>query len=512
MIYLDNAATTMKKPPEVIQAVTDAMTHFGGVGRGAHDAAMDAGLSVFRTRQLIAELFHTEDSARVAFFPNITYALNAAIEGLYEPGMSLITTACAHNSVLRPLYRIAKRVDSEVVITPHDKTGHLIWDEYERMVREADPGLLVLTHASNVTGEIYPLADMIRVGHEQGHIVIVDAAQSAGIVDIDMPVLGIDVLCFTGHKSLYGPQGTGGMVCAPDVAPRSFAVGGSGVKSYDQIHPTEMPTCMEAGTLNAHGIAGLAAGVRYVQGFAHVDLDEGWIPREEEFADATTKGTEAVGTYVRLLRSEFLCRFHQQYRFRLLTRDDSMTSGERSEIPAGYEFAAPQVCVVGTYNEWYPWKYSRAGLEKVILDAQKPEEPGDAFSEGLNDEELGEWLVEELGKERDLEEETKDQNNTGIVALSFPGIDAALVADVLASEYGIATRAGAHCAPLMHKSLGTDAFGALRLSFSTFNTAEEMEQAARALAEILDEWDMSDVPEEDWLDVRAFRSVAYFGE
>ena len=262
MIYLDNAATTLHKPPQVGQAMLEALQTAGNPGRGAHEPTLHAARLVYGTREALAELFHAESPACIAFASNATQALNTAINGLIGPGDHVITTVCEHNSVLRPLYRLRQQ-GAELSFLGVDARGVLQYDQLETLLRP-NTKAIVVTHASNVTGNRTDLARVSTFAKRHGLLFIVDAAQTAGAHSIDVQALGMDVLCFTGHKGLLGPQGTGGFYVRPGLRIAPLVVGGSGVHSFDENHPAEMPTALEAGTLNVPGIAGLGAGVRWI--------------------------------------------------------------------------------------------------------------------------------------------------------------------------------------------------------------------------------------------------------
>lgn len=375
MIYLDNAATTMSKPAQVVDAVVDAMRTFGGVGRGVHASALQADTAVYRARLAIAELLGAPDASRVAFASNATEALNTAIAGLLDAGDHAITTAASHNSVLRPLYRLRDAGTIELDIAPIAADGSLDYDALEALFKPSTR-LVVVTHASNLTGDVYDVERIARMAHAHGARIVVDAAQTAGTWPIDMGGQGLDVVAFTGHKGLFGPQGTGGLCVAKGVDVRPLKVGGSGVHSFDEQHPTFMPERLEAGTLNAHGIAGLGAGVSFI----------------------LEQGIEEVFRHDRRLAERF-----------------------REEAAA-----IPGVRILG------------GGAD----------------------------------------------GRCAIVALNVGEVDSGEVAFRLNSEFGVCTRAGAHCAPLMHEALGTVEQGAVRFSFSYLNTDEEVELALAALRAI----------------------------
>ena len=375
MIYLDNAATTLHKPQQVIDAVVHAMQSMGNCARGTHEEALDAARTVYDARVRLASLFGCPRVDHVAFTANSTEALNMAINGLIDPGDHVISTDLEHNSVLRPLYRLEAEHGAELSFVPADKLGNVDYADFERLMKP-NTRAVVCTNASNLTGTVLDIERIAKTAHSHGALVIVDASQTAGCWPIDMKKMGIDVLCFTGHKGLMGPQGTGGICVKEGIEIRPFKVGGSGVQSYSRTHPAEYPTRLEAGTLNGHGIAGLGAAAKFI--------------------------------------SE--------------TGVENIHAKERSLMLRFYE---------GVKN-----------IEGVTV--------------------YGDF--------------TKDK--TAIVALNIRDEESGEVSYELSQGYGIATRPGAHCAPRMHKALGTAEVGAVRFSFSFYNTEEEIDEAVRAVAEL----------------------------
>ena len=263
MIYLDNAATTMQKPEEVIEAVVQAMHSMGNAGRGAHSASLEASRTIYDTRELLCRFFGGTDPRRLVFTSNSTESLNIAIKGLFEPGDHVITTMLEHNSVLRPLYEMEKR-GVELTIIPADKKGVIDYNDIEKAIRP-NTKAVVCTHGSNLTGNLVDIERIGKITRKNGLLLVVDASQTAGVFPIDVEKMQIDVLCFTGHKGLLGPQGTGGMYVREGIQIRPLKSGGSGVQTYSKSHPAEMPTALETGTMNGHGIAGLHAAVEYIQ-------------------------------------------------------------------------------------------------------------------------------------------------------------------------------------------------------------------------------------------------------
>lgn len=263
MIYLDNAATTMWKPPQVITYMQNAMGQMANAGRGTHESACTAARLIYETREELCKLFRGADPRRTVFTMNATMALNMALKGLdLQAGDEVVTTLMEHNSVLRPLYELEK---NGVVLrfADCDEEGRLRIDDLSRLITGRTRAV-VCTHASNVTGNVNDLHRIGEISRAHNVKFIVDASQSAGILPIDMQADHIDVLCFTGHKGLCGPQGTGGMVIGPDVRLRPLLSGGTGAQSFSHTQPVRLPDLLEAGTQNGHGIAGLRGALDYL--------------------------------------------------------------------------------------------------------------------------------------------------------------------------------------------------------------------------------------------------------
>lgn len=375
MIYLDNAATTLQKPQCVIDAVVQAMTTMGNAARGAHHSALTASRMVYDTRCKLAEFFGCGKPENVVFTGNSTEALNIALGGIFVPGDHVITTDLEHNSVLRPLYRLEKQGVISLSFVPADKQGRPDYPAFEALIRP-ETKAIVCTHASNLTGNMIDLETVGGIARKYGLLFVVDASQTAGTVPIHMEKMHIDILCFTGHKGLMGPQGTGGLCIREGVEIRPFKVGGSGVHSYDKEQPAPYPTRLEAGTLNTHGIAGLSAALDFIRqtGLETIRAKEHALMRRFYAGVSTVEGVTVYGDF--------------------------------------------------------------------------------------------------------------DAERTAVVTLNIREYDSGAVADALYEEYDIATRAGAHCAPRMHMALGTADRGAVRFSFSWFNTEEEVDRAIAAVAEL----------------------------
>lgn len=271
MIYLDNAATSYYKPPEVAEAVKDAIMRMGNCSRGTYTQAMNAGRMLLETRSMLADLFHAEGPDCIAFTMNSTHALNLAIQGSLEAGDYLLTTVLEHNSVLRPAY-IMEEKGVHVQFAGCDQKGRLDLDLFETMLKEMSQKAIqegrklaaAVTHASNLTGNLVDLKVISGLCRKYHARLIVDASQTAGIIPIDMQELGIDLLCFTGHKALMGPQGTGGIAVRRGAEPVPLMGGGSGIRTFSRHMPEHMPELLEAGTQNIHGIAGLHAALQHM--------------------------------------------------------------------------------------------------------------------------------------------------------------------------------------------------------------------------------------------------------
>ena len=375
MIYLDNAATTMRKPQEVIDAVMLAMGSMGNAGRGVNDASLSASRLIYDTRERLCRMFGGTDPRQVVFTCNSTESLNIAIRGLLNPGDHVITTMLEHNSVLRPLYDLEAKGTSLTIIES-DRSGNFDIEDMKRAVRP-ETKMIVCTNGSNLTGNYVELKPIGEFARERGILFVVDASQTAGVFPIDVEDMKIDVLCFTGHKGLLGPQGTGGMYVREGVNIRPLKAGGTGVQTYSKSQPVQMPTALEAGTLNGHGIAGLHAALGYIE-------------------------EHGIGA-IRKREQELMRRFY----------------------------------------------------------------------EGVKD-------IENVTVYGDFD--TMDR--CAIVTLNIGDYDSSEVSDELLTGYGISTRSGGHCAPLMHKALGTVGQGAVRFSFSHYNTDEEVDAAVKAVREL----------------------------
>ena len=254
MIYADYAATSGYVFPSVIEKVTECMLHPGNPGRGCHESAIGADRIVYEAREKTAHFFDADSPSDVVFTSGITMSLNIVIKGILKSSDHVVTTYAEHNSVLRPLYEMEQKGVRLSIVSPEINA-------IARAVRP-DTKAVVMTCASNVTGDVYDFRSVGKYCREHGIIFIVDTAQYAGIFPLSMKKDYIDILCFTGHKGLMGPQGIGGICVGKEIKIRPLVTGGSGVHSYSGTHPEMMPTALEAGTLNTPGIAGFCAAIR----------------------------------------------------------------------------------------------------------------------------------------------------------------------------------------------------------------------------------------------------------
>ena len=377
LIYLDNAATSWPKPEVVYQAADQCLREYGAnPGRGGHRLSLQAGRMILETRELLATLFNIPDSSRIIFTGNVTEALNLAIKGWLRPGDHLVMTSMEHNAVARPVFGLQELGVSHSVVQCSPE-GRLAVRDLEKSLRP-NTRLICINHASNVTGTIQPLEEIGDLAARKGIPLLVDCAQTAGVLPIDVEKCQISLLAFTGHKGLFGPPGTGGLYIAEGINLRPLKEGGTGSKSELLSQPEDLPERFESGTPNTSGLAGLGAGVKFI-------LDQG------------------IDTI----------RRHEQELTRQLLD----------------------------------------GLQRL---------------EGVT-----------IYGPRDYTEQT------AVISLNIEGRDAAEFSFLLDHLFDIATRAGLHCAPLAHQTLGTLETGTLRLSPGYFNTAEEMNVLLEALHSIV---------------------------
>jgi cysteine desulfurase family protein len=265
-IYMDNAATSWPKPEETLTAMADYARSVGAnPGRSGHRMSVDAGRVIFDTREAVAELFGVTNPLQIIFTKNATEALNIAIFGLLKPGDHVITSGMEHNSVMRPLRAMEKR-GVELSVVPCSPSGEMSPDDVDRAIKKTTRAIY-LTHASNVTGTIMPISKVGKIARKKEVLFCIDAAQTAGVIPISVEEMSIDLLAFTGHKSLFGPQGTGGLYIRNglegEISP--LTMGGTGSRSESQEHPDFLPDKFESGTPNSIGIAGLGAGIQFIR-------------------------------------------------------------------------------------------------------------------------------------------------------------------------------------------------------------------------------------------------------
>lgn len=262
--YFDHAASSWPKPPEVVEAMAKCVREYAAnPGRGGHQMAVQASRTLFQTRVQLAKLFHVRNANDIAFAPNTTGALNLAIKGFVKPGMHVISTGIEHNSVRRPLEFLVRKIGVEVTYLKPNRKGYVNTDDLRKEIR-SNTGLVVVNHSSNLLGTIQPVEEIGAICAEKGIKLLVDAAQTAGILPIDVEAMGIHMLAFPGHKGLLGPQGTGGLYIHPNVQLEPLMHGGTGSQSEAIDQPDVRPDRYESGTQNTPGIAGLGEGVKFV--------------------------------------------------------------------------------------------------------------------------------------------------------------------------------------------------------------------------------------------------------
>lgn len=287
MIYLDNGATSFPKPKGMVAAMEECiMRYCGNPGRSGHRMSMRTGEEVYQARKTVADIFHLPRPDRLVFTKNTTEALNLALTGLLQAGDHVITTSMEHNSVLRPLKRLEKHGITQTVIRA-DRTGYVPVSDIEKCIRP-NTRLIAVTAASNVTGTKMPLAEIGALARRCGVLFLVDGAQGAGCMDIDVGKMNIDLLAFPGHKGLLGPLGTGGLYVGEAVKLSPLLAGGTGTESKNRLQPAELPEGFEAGTVNAPAIIGLGYAAGYVNRI----------------------GAEVIGAY----EEELICRLEEKLR------------------------------------------------------------------------------------------------------------------------------------------------------------------------------------------------------
>ncbi|CAG0933654.1 cysteine desulfurase / selenocysteine lyase [Thermoflexales bacterium] len=292
MIYLDHAATSWPKPPEVTQAMIDFLERAGGnPGRSGHRLSIEAGRIVYAAREAVAELFNVFDPLRIIFTLNATHAINLVLHGLLHSGDHVVTTSMEHNAVMRPL-RALEAAGVQLTVVPCASDGTLDLGQIERAITSSTR-LVIVNHASNVCGMLQPIEEVTTIARHHGARVLIDAAQTAGVIPIDLQATPLDFLAFTGHKGLYGPPGTGGLIINDQVDTHLLEPvvrGGTGSRSEFEKQPNDLPDKYESGTPNGVGLAGLGAGVRWVQARG-IDAIRA---HEQELAQLLNEGLRAI--------------------------------------------------------------------------------------------------------------------------------------------------------------------------------------------------------------------------
>ena len=427
-IYLDQASTSFPKAPGAAQAMMDYMTMNGAnVNRGCYSSAYSAEEVLYETRQLLAELFHFSKCKNVIFTPNVTTSLNFILKGFLKPGDHILVSAMEHNAVMRPVVQLA----SQGILfdrIPCREDGSMILEKVEELIRPETRAIVTL-HASNVCGTRMPLKALGEICQRHHLYFIVDSAQTAGIVPIDMEKMHIDALAFTGHKGLRGPQGTGGFLVSQELAEQMEPLisGGTGSVSHTEEIPDFLPDRFESGTPNLPGIYGLHAALLFLKAKPQTT--------ESSFASDCTPGLHNCP-------------------------DLSIT------VPTGTRVNTDSF--TGN-NPFYPHMQALYERELSLTGY---------FLEQLQ-------MLDDTGKHIRIIGKKDLTHRNAVVSIQTPEIDMSQVAWQLDSEFGVMTRVGLHCAPNAHKTLGTYPAGTIRFSFGPENTKEELDFAIHGIKEIL---------------------------
>ena len=441
-IYLDNAATSFPKPEEVPKAVYDYMTKLGtNVNRGGYATAYDTESVVFECRELIGALFHAPDYKNVVFTRNITESLNVVLKGLLHSGDHVIVSSMEHNAVMRPIRQLEKK-GINFTRVQCESDGSLKPEKLLSCLRP-NTKAVVMTHASNVFGTMLPIEEVGAFCKENGLVFILDSAQTAGVFPIDMEKMHIDILCFTGHKGLLGPQGIGGFILRDELVLKidPLISGGTGSLSNVETVPEFMPDRFEAGTPNLPGIFGLHAALNWLR-----KLGESSLLNKETEKEKASFFIEDNLSLLSLSEEEILCK-------------ENTYKKELESLPS---FSVEQ-CF-------------EASLKKIREHELH-----------LTEEFL--TLLEPLEKEGKLKIIGKKDTEmrTGVVSIQTLTRELSDTAFQLDTRYGIMTRVGLHCAPSAHKTMGTYPTGTIRFSFGFANTDKEVKIATDALKELLEE-------------------------
>lgn len=441
-IYLDNAATSFPKPDVVPKAVYDYMTKLGtNVNRGGYATAYDTESVVFECRELLGALFHAPDYKNVVFTRNITESLNVVLKGLLHSGDHVIVSSMEHNAVMRPIKQLEKEGVSFTRVQC-ESDGSLKPEKLLSCLRP-NTKAVVMTHASNVFGTMLPIQEVGAFCKENGLAFILDSAQTAGVFLIDMEKMQIDILCFTGHKGLLGPQGIGGFILRDELVMKiePLISGGTGSLSNLETVPEFMPDRFEAGTPNLPGIFGLHAALNWLR-----KLGEASLLNKETEKEKESFFIEDNLSLLSLSEEEILCK-------------ENAYKKELESLPS---FSVEQ-CFEASLKII---REHELRLTEEFLKLLKPlEKKGELKIIGKKDTEM----------------------RTGVVSIQTLTRELSDTAFQLDTRYGIMTRVGLHCAPSAHKTMGTYPTGTIRFSFGFANTDKEVKLAIDALKELLEE-------------------------